>query len=245
MKSNFVQVNPLLQAMYGDPTAAPVEQGQSPQPMFESASDKRKKQLDDLDVAMFEAVEERAAGDLRSIAASLIAGWLEDGQPEAIDFEELAIFMSELDDVPEDVEFTDEQLDAYYEAVSALADAAVSMGADQDDVTAMLEDEDDDAASRVFDALSEGSDNMDESIAEYTLFGGEDDPMFEAVANRGGKRKKVIRNGKVKIIRKPPRRKRLNAAQKGALKKARRRAHTSMAKMRRKKSMTIRKKRGM
>jgi hypothetical protein len=231
--------------MYGDPTAPSSESQQAQQPMFESPSDKRRQQQDDIEMAMFEAVEQRAAGDLRSIAASMIAGWLEDGQPEAIDFEELAIIMSELDDVPDDVEFTEEQLDAYYEAVSALADAAVAMGADQDDVTAMIEDEDDDAASRVFDSLSDGSDNMDESIAEYTLFGGEGDPMFEAVANRGGKRKKVIRNGKVKIIRKPPRRKRLNAAQKGALKKARRRANTSMAKMRRKKSMLIRKKRGM
>lgn len=242
MKSNFVRTNPLLQAMYGDPTAAP---DAHKQPMFESASDQRKQQLNDVEVAMFEAVEQRAAGDTRSIAASLIAGWLEDGQPEAADFEDLAIIMSELDEVPEDVEFTDEQLDAYYEAMSALADAAVAMGADQDDVTAMIEDDDDDAASRVFDSLSEGSDNMDESIAEYTLFGGDDNPMFEAVANRGGKRKKVIRNGKLKIIRKPPRRKRLNAAQRGALKKARRRAHTSMAKTRRKKSMLIRKKRGL
>lgn len=238
MRNNFVHANPLLMAIYGPSTEKPPEAGRTPDPMLESASDKRRKQGEDLETAMFEAVEQRASADLRSVAASMLAGWIEDGEPEAVDFDALAIVMCGLEDVENDDDFTDEQVEAYFTALSALADAAISMGADQDDVTSMIDDEDDDAASRVFDSLSTGSDAMEESIADYTIFGGED-PMFEAV------RKKVIRNGKVKIIKKRPRPRRLNAAQKGALKKARRKAHTSVAKMHRKKSMTLRKKRGM
>jgi hypothetical protein len=239
MRNNFVHANPLLMAIYSPASVETPSSGQVPDPMFESPSDKRRKQSEDLETAMFEAVEQRASADLRSVAASMLAGWIEDGEPEAVDFDSLAIVMCGLEDVESDDDFTDEQVEAYFTALSALADAAVAMGADQDDVTAMIDEEDDDAASRVFDSLSTGSDAMEESIAEYTVFGGSEDPMFEAV------RKKVIRNGKVKIIRKRPRPRRLNAAQKGALKKARRKAHTSVAKMHRKKSMTIRKKRGM
>ena len=35
----------------------------------------------------------------------------------------------------EGTDFTDEQIDAYNEALAALADAAVALGADRDDVT--------------------------------------------------------------------------------------------------------------
>lgn len=244
MRNIFAKANPLLMAVYSPSQITNTnENGQ--QAMLESPSEKRKLDRENMETAMFEAVEARAAGDLRAIAASMIAGWVEDGEPEAMDFDALAIVMCGLQDVEEDAEFTDEQVDAYYAALTALADAAVSLGADQGDVTAMIDDEDDDAASRVFDSLSAGTDSMDESIADYTIFGG-DDAMLEAVAMfEATRRKKVVRNGKVTIIRKRVRPRRLNSKQKAALKKARRRANTSVAKMHRAKSNKIRQKRGL
>ncbi|MBC0688649.1 hypothetical protein FSG81_025590, partial [Escherichia coli] len=191
-----------------------------------------------LEVKM-EAVESRAQGDMRSLAASMIAGWVEDGDPEADSFDALAITMAGLADIDEDTDFTDEQIDAYNDALAALADAAVALGADQDDVTEMIDDEDDSAAERVYDALSESdTDMMETAIAIYTVAGG-DSAMLEAV------RKKVVRDGKVTIIRKRPRPRRMTSLQKQALKKARRKAHTSVANINRKKSMRIRKKRGL
>ena len=211
--------------------------------MLESAGQKGKdtqpKPKDDIETAMMEAVESRAQGDMRSLAASMIAGWGEDGDPEADSFDALAITMAGLADIDEDTDFTDEQIDAYNDALAALADAAVALGADQDDVTEMIDDEDDSAAERVYDALSESdTDMMETAIAIYTVAGG-DSAMLEAV------RKKVVRDGKVTIIRKRPRPRRMTSLQKQALKKARRKAHTSVANINRKKSMRIRKKRGL
>ncbi|HAA0841185.1 TPA_asm: hypothetical protein GDL56_25105, partial [Salmonella enterica subsp. enterica serovar Litchfield] len=86
----------------------------------------------------------------------------------------LAITMAGLADIDEDTDFTDEQIDAYNDALAALADAAVALGADQDDVTEMIDDEDDSAAERVYDALSESdTDMMETAIAIYTVAGGD------------------------------------------------------------------------
>ncbi|EQA6233100.1 hypothetical protein ACYJ2I_004036 [Enterobacter hormaechei] len=233
----FMIASPLARALFSINA-----QGEEGQPMLENAGNLNPGEQEpskDIETLMLEAVSARAKGDERALAASMIAQWLEDDDPEADAFDALAIMMAGLDSVDEDTDFTDEQVDAYNAALAALADAAVSMGADQDDVTDMIDDMDDSAAERVFDALSEnGTDMLEEAIAVYTVAGGET-AMLEAV------RKKVVRDGKVKIIRKRPRPRRLNSLQKQALKKARRKAHTSVANLHRKKSMKLRKKRGM
>lgn len=234
--NNFTVADPFMRALF-----APQHADNQDAAMLESANSKKEKTTDKVDVekAMLEAVESRAKGDMRSLAASMLAGWVEDGDPEADSFDALAISMAGLTDIDEDTDFTDEQIDAYNEALAALADAAVALGADQDDVTEMIDDDDDAAAERVFDALSENdSDMMESAIAIYTVAGG-DSAMLEDV------RKKVVRDGKVTIIRKRPRPRRMTSLQKQALKKARRKAHTSVANINRRKSMRIRKKRGL
>jgi len=233
--NNFTVADPFMRALFASQHADNQDAA-----MLESANSKKEKTTDKVDVekAMLEAVESRAKGDMRSLAASMLAGWVEDGDPEADSFDALAISMAGLTDIDEDTDFTDEQIDAYNEALAALADAAVALGADQDDVTEMIDDDDDAAAERVFDALSENdSDMMESAIAIYTVAGG-DSAMLEDV------RKKVVRDGKVTIIRKRPRPRRMTSLQKQALKKARRKAHTSVANINRRKSMRIRKKRG-
>lgn len=234
--NNFTVADPFMRALFASQHADNQDAA-----MLESANSKKEKTTDKVDVekAMLEAVESRAKGDMRSLAASMLAGWVEDGDPEADSFDALAISMAGLTDIDEDTDFTDEQIDAYNEALAALADAAVALGADQDDVTEMIDDDDDAAAERVFDALSENdSDMMESAIAIYTVAGG-DSAMLEDV------RKKVVRDGKVSIIRKRPRPRRMTSLQKQALKKARRKAHTSVANINRRKSMRIRKKRGL
>ncbi|MEG0870313.1 MAG: hypothetical protein RR308_01090 [Hafnia sp.] len=211
------------------------------QAMFENNGDKNKKPKGDGDkeMAMMEAVERRYNEDRRSVAASMLVDWASDGEPTWLDFSALAISLADLPDLDDsDADYTDEQVDAYNDALSDLAYAAIALGADQEDVTSMIDDEDDDAASAVFDAINDIEDS-DDAISQYTIAGDDDDAMFEAP------KIKVVRDGKVKLIRKRVRKLRRTSKQKAALKKARRKAQTSTAKLHRRKSMKLRQKRGM
>jgi len=113
------------------------------------------------------------------------------------------------------------------------------LGADQDSVTQMIDEEDDDAAIIVADAISAANEDDDEAIAIYGVSGdSDDDAMLEA-------NKKVVRNGEVKLIRKRPRPKRITALQRASIKKAQRKSHTASANISRRKSLKVRKKRGL
>lgn len=225
----------LLQAGFSVDTTA------EEQAMLESNTDKNKpvKKDGDKEMAMMEAVERRYNEDRRSVAASMLVDWANDGEPTWLDFSALAISLADLPDLEDDsADYTDEQVDAYNDALSDLAYAAIALGADQEDVTSMIDDEDDDAAAAVYDAIND-IDDSDEAISQYTIAGDDDDAMFEAP------KIKVVRDGKVKLIRKRIRKLRRTSKQKAALKKARRKAQTSTAKLHRRKSMKLRQKRGM
>lgn len=190
-------------------------------------------------VAMFEAVERRTGEDARSVAASLLSGWVADGEADADSFEALALVLAGLDSLSEDDDLDDEQVDAFNVALGQLANAAIALGADQDDVTSMIDDDDDSAAESVFEALS-GLGDDDEAIADYTVAGGEGgEAMMESATF------KAVRDGVVTLIRKRPKKRRMTSLQKQALKKARMKAHSSMANAHRKKSLKLRKKRGL
>lgn len=195
--------------------------------------------------AMLEAVAARAGQDDRALAASLVTGWATDGSPDADDFDALAINMAGLGDLDPEADLTDDQINAYNDALGSLADAAVSLGADQDDVTSMIDDDDDDAAERVYDAISGNSDNdddADDAIAQYSVSGDSDD---DGNAMMESSTIKVVRNGEVKLIHKRLRPRRMTSLQKAALKKAQMRAHSASSNMARRKSMKIRVKRGL
>lgn len=225
--------NPLLKAAF-----APEAEVQVPDAMLESAK-QRNPGSGDKEMAMFEALDRHVREGRRGLAASLLLDWASDGEPTWVDFSSLAISFADLPDLEDDDEdYTDDQVDAYNEALSELAYAAIALGANQDDVTSMIDDEDDDAASAVFDSLSDVDDD-DDAIGQYTIAGDDDDALFEAP------KIKVVRGGKVKLIRKRIRKLRRTSKQKAAIKKARRKAQTSTAKLHRRKSMNLRKKRGM
>jgi len=101
-------------------------------------------------------------------------------------------------------------------------------------------DEEDDAAGEKIGAFLSGKmadvpDEDEDIIGNYAI---SNQPIMEAVV-------KVIRAGKVTLKKKRIRKVKLSAAQKAGLKKARRKAFTGAAKLKRKKSMKIRAKRGM
>lgn len=226
--------HPLLKAAF-----SPEIETKSTDAMMEDANQRRKQPgSEDKEMAMFEALDRRVKEDRRGLASAMLLDWASDGEPTWLEFSAMAISFADLDDLDDDQEYTDEQNDAYNDALSELAYAAIALGANQDDVTSMIDDEDDDAAAAVLDALSDVEDD-DDAIGQFIIAGDDEDALFEAP------KIKVVRGGKVTFIRKRIRKMRRTSKQKAAIKKARRKAQTSTAKLHRRKSMKLRQKRGM
>lgn len=205
--------------------------------MFESNSDKppaAKKALSD---AIFEAVIQKNKADERSVAAAAVLGWAQGSSPNSEGFDGLALVLAGISEEDDDDDLSDDQIDEYNRQLGLLADAAVSLGADQDSVTQMIDEDDDDSAVDVADGITANSDDDDQSIAVYGV-SGNDDAMLEANI-------RVVRNGEWKLKKKRPRPRRINASQRAALKKARTKAHTASANLSRRKSLKLRRQRGV
>ncbi|HAU6297949.1 TPA: hypothetical protein JD836_14660 [Citrobacter freundii] len=185
--------------------------------------------------AFLEAVGAKTATDDKGMAAASLLDWAaNDKSADGLDM--LAASLAGID-TDSDADITDDDVDNYNYWLGLLADAAVAMGASQDDVTSAIDDDDDDAASVVADAVSGKGANADEAIAQHQLMT-ESCAMFEASV-------KVVRQGKVVLIKKRPRPRRMTAAQRNALKKNARRAHSAAAELQRMKSMKKRRSAGL
>lgn len=189
--------------------------------------------LEQAHVMILEAVSAQAASDDLTDAAEAVFDW---AASDDNSYENLDGYAQSLAGIDEDAdEPTDDELDAYYDALGAMADFMVTAGADSDAVQAMFDDGDDEMSATIAEELNGiDQEDKDELIATYSLSG--DDTMTEAL-------KKVVRQGKIKLIRKKFRKRRRTAAQKMALRKAQRKNHTAKAKLRRAKSMRLRAKR--
>ncbi|MCG7550949.1 hypothetical protein [Pseudoalteromonas sp. Of7M-16] len=195
------------------------------------------------ETAMFESVEDSAmfesAGDaslvtLRSNAMAAVLTFGTEGLMSAEELDGLAIGIA---DVDEDGEVSEEEQDDYEDALNTMAQAAEYIGVDAETVEKAFNG-DDDAAETVSLAAADKVDDL-ESVDEYiTKFSVRENMMLESS-------RKVVRDGKVKWIKKPLRKRRLSSAQRSALKKARRKAHTGAAKRNRRKSMRLRSKSGL
>ncbi|QCR38736.1 hypothetical protein [Nissabacter sp. SGAir0207] len=137
--------------------------------------------------------------------------------------------------IGDDSDPTDDQLDAYFTVLGNMADFMVAAGADEDAVQALFDDEDDDIAASLGDEFQALDDSdRSELVTAYSL--SSNSAMTEAV-------EKVVRKGKVVLIRKPFKKRHMTSAQRMALKKARSKAFTAQAKLHRAKSMKLRAKR--
>jgi hypothetical protein len=187
------------------------------------------------DEQMLDAVAGAAMQAARADAMAMVVEWVADGDDSA---EGLDVYAQALADVDEDGEVTgDEEQEAYEQALTLMADALVSLGVPVQVATDAMGG-DDSAAAKAFVTAGDflgGDVNVDEMIAEFAV---RESMMMDAMV-------RVVRDGKVKLIRKPLRKKRLSAAQRAALKKARAKANTASARAARRKSMRIRSGRGM
>jgi hypothetical protein len=189
----------------------------------------------DQELAMYEAIEQNALTNTRALGMSAVIAWATYGEPTAEDFDATAQGMSDIDEDGEVSEFEEEQ---YNEVLFSMAQALMSMNVSSDDVAALL-DGDDRAASVAYVAIAEKVENSDlsedEIVAEFSV---QETVMTEAKV-------KVIRDGQTKWVKKPLKKRRMSAAQRAALKKARMRSNTAGARAKRKKSMRKRQSAGL
>ncbi|WCH25164.1 hypothetical protein [Aeromonas salmonicida] len=186
------------------------------------------------DQQMLDAVAGAAVQAARADAMAMVIEWVADGDDSA---EGLDIYAQALADVDEDGEVTgDEEQGAYEQALTLMAEALATLGVPtQVAIDAMGGD--DSAAAKAFVAAGDalGDVDADDTISAFAV---RESMMMDAVV-------KVVRDGKLKLIRRPLRKKRLSAAQRAALKKARAKANTAASRTARRKSMRIRKSRGL
>lgn len=186
---------------------------------------------------LLSAVSTKAGQDARSMAAAILVQWASDESAELSDLDGL-VFGAVLDD--EDAEIDDlseEQAEEYDAMVNVLGEFAIAVGASAAQVQNMLEDGDEKAALDVAEIVRSAisKNGADELVADFAV---KEQMIMSAVV-------KVIRDGKVKFKRKRTKKVILNAAQKAGLRKARMRSNTAAAKANRRKSMRIRKSRGL
>ncbi|PLR29959.1 hypothetical protein CYR55_22525 [Chimaeribacter californicus] len=237
MKGNFFQSG----ALRSDGLTAFAMGAKAPeQPMLESVTNnappaeepKKEITLEEAHQMILEKAAAAVATNQLADAAQAVFSWA-DGDDHSYDA--LDGYAQAEAGIGDDTDPTDDQLDAYFTVLGNMADFMVAAGADEDAVQALFDDEDDDIAGSLGTEF-QGLDDADRSelITAYSLSA--DDSMVEAV-------EKVVRKGKVVLIRKPFKKHHMTSAQRMALKKARSKAFTAQAKLHRAKSMKLRAKR--
>lgn len=187
---------------------------------------------DQTETAIGNAGEQSARAD----AMAMVIEWVGDGDDSADALDAYAQALGDLD-ASGDVDTADEQA-VYEDSLTLMAEALTNLGVSAEQATAAMSG-DDSASSQAFiaagDFLANSSDDEDTIINKFAV---RETLMMESTV-------KVIRNGVLKTIRRPFRRKVLSSAQRAALKKARAKANNAGARAARRKSMRIRRSRGM
>lgn len=182
---------------------------------------------------MLEATEADAAKNMRKDASAAVIAWVEEGDTDADAFDAFAYGLAGGKD---DEDLSDDEADDYNSLLGLMTDFCLQLGVTESTCQKLIDG--DDAASETafntIEAVLENNDG-DELISDFSL---REQLMLEAT-------KKVVRDGKVVLIKTNRRKRRMTAAQKAALKKARTKAHSSSAKAARRKAMRLRKSRGM
>jgi hypothetical protein len=211
--------------------------------------------LESATVNSVDRVTDFADSQMRSMAMGAVLAWVDGGDFAFNNLDECLVAITDMDG--EDG-LTEDEMNVYEDIWPMTVDAMLSLGADPENVVEFLSNEDGDSGEKLGGFLGNVMDNMpstdDEIITTFAT--GEDGVIFECANGTEGiddqileavyKKAKVIRGGKVMIKKKRISGKvRLSAAQKAGLKKARRKANTSAAKQKRKKSNKQRAARGL
>lgn len=185
--------------------------------------------------------------DITLKAVASIQQWVEsddldDGESCA---DRLLAMVVGIADANKDGEISDEEQAVVDIALNAIWDYLSKYGAEDDDISSLLNDWDDDAAERIKDLLASSMpEDSDADLDNFVFGGGSElaDPVFDAVykktlAVRGGK--------KVRINKRISGTVRLSAKQKIGIRKAQMKSHGALAMMHRMKSLKVRKRSGL
>ncbi len=187
------------------------------------------------------AAEDFGSASVRSMAMAAALTFIEG---DDYSFSAIDALMQGAADVDGDGEVSEDEEDIYNDMIEATCEAFAELGADKDQIKEFIEGEDDKKGAAMGAALSKGMDSqvLDDAglICRFAVA----ENLEEGIILDAAKVKRVV-NGKFKMVRKPLKKKRLSSAQKAGLKKARRKSNTSKAKMKRAKSMKMRKARGI
>lgn len=204
--------------------------------------------------AVAEASAEGALADIRMAAINTLHAWCE---TEASDLENgetmadrLFAMTVGIADENKDGEITDDEAGVIDIALNAMFDYLASKGVAEDDASKLLNDGDNEAADRVCEmlrgALPEGEDESMEDVENFAFDAEAQEPLMDSVLDAVYKKRIVIRGGKkVRINKRVSGTVRLSAAQKVAIRKAGMKARSAGARMRRMRSLNLRKKMGL
>lgn len=197
---------------------------------------------------IFEAAK-RKNQNIREDVFNAVVDWLDN--PSYEDFLDKAFELAGLDEIdPVDDAYPDDAADDYFTTLGLMADALVFLGAEPTDVETLVnaDEEDDDsvelaeaAIADINAAITDASDLDEESVEDMALIfaASEGDELIME------KMIKVVRKGKVIMKKKRIKPKRMTGKQRAALKKNRRKAWKGQARIKRKKSLKVGRKRGL
>lgn len=204
--------------------------------------------------AVAQASAEGALADVRMAAVGALHAWCETSASDLESGETMADRLFALTvgiaDENKDGDITDEEAAVIDIALNAMFDYLASKGVSEDDASALLNDGDNDAADRVCEllrgALPEGDDASMEDVESFAFDAEAQEPLMDSVLDAVYKKRLVIRGGKkVRINKRVSGTVRLSAAQKVAIRKAGMKSRSASARMRRMRSLNVRKKMGL
>lgn len=235
-------------AMMDDPVFPATQRGREILGVFESVP------ADSKTTDAPDKVQSFARQQARTNAMSAVLAWIEDGDFSYQALDEYIIGAADLDG---DFEITEAEEAYYNEIWREVPDALLTLGAAAEDVSRLVNDEDDKAGAIVGKAVNTAVNELeaddDELIVGFAM--GKDAVFENASDDPNGrhmileatyKKMKAVRDGQVQVINKRMSGKvRLSSAQRAGIKKMQRKSHTASANLARKKSMRVRKMRGM
>lgn len=195
-------------------------------PVFDSASEDMLDGSPEIDAAAVAAVQEFAK-----------ATDLDEGEGPA---DRLFAMLAGIADADMDGEIGDDEAEVLAMAANAAADYMVAHGVTEADAVALLEEWDNDVAARIQELLAGALPEDEDADMDAFAFGDEkvmDATYRKRLAVRGGK--------KVRINKRVSGTVRLSAKQKVAVRKMLRKSNSARAKLRRAKSMKIRRQTGL
>jgi hypothetical protein len=207
--------------------------------------------------SVFDAAAKFEESAAKLDVAGAVQAWAETTSDDLGDGETMAdrlislIIGAAAPDAGDDEELTDEQADLANTYLELAAAYMAKLGVSDADITAVIDDGDGDAATRVSEFVADevgGTDEERDEAMTNHAFGDDDgdEAAFDSILDAVYKKRMVVRGGKkMRVMKRVSGHVRMTGAQRIGLRKARLKSHSAGARLHRMKSMKLRQKMGM